>query len=159
MPYPVLTGLMWRPLFSYLDCDVPIEFELYAPQRPWTYRSTANGGHDVATSGVDESFVIRHDRIYVLHLRVTEDEWVLYVEPMLRTLWAQAQAFTVQLDANEPGTAHEVRLVAPWMDDGAQPETSDLDGMLHLDITVRTEDGSIFSYPYFSSLLDDEEES
>jgi hypothetical protein len=147
-----MAEMVWRPKFTYLDCDVPISFELLIPMRPWDYRSGAVGGHDTATSGIDESFVIRHDRLYNLHLRLTEEEWVQDVEPMIRTLWAQAQEFTIQLDANDVGTVHDVRLVSPWMGDGIQPSRHTANGVLELDLTVRTADGSRFSYPYFPSL-------
>jgi len=142
----------WRPGFVYLDCDVPIEFELILPQRAWRYRSEAVGGHDVATSGIQESFVIRHDRIYRLRLRFTETEWVEKLEPMLRTLWGQAQAFTVQLDMLNDATIHTVRLVSPWMTEGAEPEPHDYPGLLELELTLRSDDGSAFSFPFFPAL-------
>lgn len=146
-----LAGLVWRPAFSYLDCDVPVSFELALPQRPWSYRSAGDGGHDVATSGVQESFVIRHDRLYVLHLRLTEEEYVQSFEPMIRALWAQAQEFTIQLDANDSSTEKLVRLEAPWIDDGLQPSPHEFPGVLELDITLRSADGSAFSFPFFLS--------
>lgn len=147
-----LSGLYWRPRFDYLDCDVPISFELLLPQRPWIPRSTAVGGYDESTAGVQESFVLRHDRIYRLRLRMTETEFAFHFEPMIRTLWGQAQDFTVYLDANDVTTAHDVALVRPWMGDGLEPTETDLPGVFEVAIDVRTADGSVFTYPYFSDL-------
>lgn len=145
-----LAELDWRPLFAYEDCGTPIEFELETPQRQWVPRSVGVGGHDVATSGVDESFVIRHDRVLKLTLRLTEQEWIDYVEPMIACLWRQAQVFTVQLDANDEATAYEVRLVSPWMTDGAEPRFHEFDGMYEFELTVRTDDGSAFERYHLS---------
>jgi hypothetical protein len=147
-----LAGLYWRPKFEYLDCDVPVTPEFAIPQHDWTYRSEAMGGFDVAASGEDESFVIRHDRILVLHLRMTETEYVEKFEPMMRVLWAQAQEFTVWLDANNDETAHLVRLVSPWMREGIQPDEGDAPGELAVDLVLRTSLGGAFSYPYFLDL-------
>lgn len=144
-----LEGQIWRPLFEYLDCDVPVSFELAIPQRNWLYRSEAVGGNDTATSGVQESFVIRHDRHYVLRLRMTETEYVEDFEPMIRTLWGQAQEFTLQLDANDVATSKAVRLIAPWMGDGLQPTPHEYPGLVEVEMTVRSADGSAFSFPYF----------
>lgn len=142
--------LVWRPSFTYTDCDVPVSFTLILPQRAWTYRSTAVGGHDVATSGVDESFVLRHDRIYRMTLRCTETEWVESLEPMLKVLWAQAQAFTVRLDQADAATDETVRLVSPWMDEGVQPNPTEFEGVLEVELVVRSDDGSTLPYPYFA---------
>lgn len=147
-----LAGLAWRPAFEYLDCDVPIAIEFSIPQRPWTYSSRAIGGYDEATSGVQESFVLRHDRIYTIRMRLTETEWVELLEPMLRTIWGQPQVFTIFLDANDDATAMDVTLVSPWMGDGAQPSEHDCPGVLEIDISVRSDDGLAFPYPYFPDL-------
>lgn len=148
-----LNALIWRPLFSYLDCDVPISWECSIPQRPWLYRSQAVGGRDESTAGVQESFVLRHDRIYILRLRLTENEWVEDFEPMMRTLWQQAQDFTVQLDALDVTTEVTVALVGPWMDEGVEGREHDCPGVLEIDIKVRTSDGSVFpAFPYFPDL-------
>lgn len=148
-----LAGLLFRPAFEYEDCGVPLSCEFAIPQRPWTYRSTAIGGYDQSAAGVQESFMVRHDRIYVLHLRMTETEWVELFEPMMAVLWQQAQEFVVYLDANDPTTAHDVVLVGPWMTEGIEAKQHDCPGVLEVDIALRTVDGSAFTtVPYFPDL-------
>lgn len=144
-----LQNLLWRPAFEYLDCDVPIYFDLAIPQHFWKPRSTAVGGHDIATSGVPETFVIRHDRTLVMKVRMTETEYLEDFEPMIKTLWAQGQIFTVWLDANDDATARAVSLVRPWMEDGLEPEDGDLLGEFVVDLVVRTYDGSMPQPTYF----------
>jgi hypothetical protein len=60
----------------------------------------------------------------------------------------------VQLDANDAATEHEVRLVGPWITDAVEPSYNEFDGVMECDITIRTADGSAFSYPYYPSLAD-----
>lgn len=142
--------LVWRPSFTYVDCDVPQSFTLILPQRAWAYRAMAVGGHDVATSGVDESFVLRHDRAYRLTIRCTETEWVESLEPMIKVLWAQAQAFTIRFDQADAATDETVRLVSPWMDEGVEPTPVEPGGVLEFELVVRSDDGSALPYPYFA---------
>ena len=142
-------GLQWRPYFGYVDCETPIEFELSVPQRPWDPKSSAVGGSDRSTASVWESFVIRHDRGVTLHLRMFESEYVTLFEPMMRTLWGQAQDFTLRLDANEPSTEHTVQLVGPWMTDGLMPRRGEYPGTYEVDLQVCTADGSPFPEYYF----------
>ena len=79
-----------------------------------------------------------------LTLRMTEQEWWDDFEPMLAALWSEAQAFTLQLDANDATTAYTVRLVSPWQDEGAEPDFNQYDGVYEFVLTVRTDDGSAF---------------
>jgi hypothetical protein len=143
-------GLPWRPYFAYLDCDVPIDFELSVPQDPWQHMSQADGGYDRAASGEQESFVIRHDRGLTLNLRMFEEEYLEMFEPMLRTLWGQAQAFTVGLDANDVTTQHSCRLLSPWPPDGLRPQRdTEYPGMLNVSVDICTADGSQFPEFYY----------
>jgi len=150
MSLSTLSVLEKRPAFEYVDCEAPVAFELMIPQRFWRYRSSAQGGHDSASSGVGESWVILHERQYRLRIRLTEEEWVEDFEPMMRTLWGQWQVFTVQLDANDPTTAKSVRLVEPWFE--MEPEPTEFSGVLEVEMLVASDDGSAFEYPYYPSL-------
>lgn len=153
MSLPVLTALTWVPGFAYEDCGTPITFDLSIPQLPWTYMSRAKGGWDTAASGVQASFITRHDRIYSLHLRVTEEEFVEKVEPMVKILWMQPQILTVSLDIAVPATDELVRLENPVPTAELSPsQGEEFFGVLQVDLDVRTEDGTAFSYPYHPSL-------
>ena len=146
------TALEWVPKVTYDNCGTPVVFTLALPQMAWRYSSKDLGGHDVAASGVGESFVIRHDRVLTLTWRFTEEEWVETVEPFFQTVHAQAQAFTIQADQSDVATAKLVRLVRPQTGDSIEPRPNPYDGVLDLEFVVRTDDGSAFPYPYFPSL-------
>lgn len=142
-------GLPWRPYFTYLDCDVPIDFELSVPQGPWDPESEPDGGYDRSAAGIQEAFVIRHNRGLTLHLRMFESEYVQFFEPMIRTIWGQPQDFTLRLDANEPTTEHEVQLLSPQVGEKLKPRRGDYPGTLEVDLLVCTADGSQFPEYYF----------
>jgi hypothetical protein len=48
--------------------------DLALPMYPWTYRSGGIGGQAVAASGVQESYVIRTDRLVSCRVRLYEHE-------------------------------------------------------------------------------------
>lgn len=138
-------GLPWRLYVAYLDCDVPIDFELSVPMDPWDSMSQADGGYDRSSAGVQETFVTRWDRGLTLHLRMFESEYRDFFEPFVRTVHGQAQDFTIRLDANEPTTEHTVQLLAPMPPDRLRPSRdSEYPGMLNVDIDICTADGSPF---------------
>lgn len=143
-------GLAWRIGIAYEFCGVPQAFELLMPMRPWDPGIGGVSGHDTATSGVQESIVLREDELYDLKLRFTETEWHEKVKPWLRAIWAQAQVFTVQLDVRDAATIHAVQLEAPWGE--AKPSRGNFKDLLELTVTVRTEDGSPMSYPFFRAI-------
>lgn len=145
--------LEWVPKFTYSDCDVPTTFTLRIPAAAWRPALMVNGGFETATSGVQESFGTRTDRVLHCTLRFTEEEWHAYVDPMFKVLHEQAQAFTFQLDAADVATSNTVRLVSPVAGEEVMPEFNPFDGVLELMIVVRTDDGSAFAGPpYFPSL-------
>lgn len=147
-----MTGLEWIPKITYSDCGVETDFTLRIPMGRWYYRSFSKGGQDESDSGVQENFSTRHDRILVLKLRFTEEEWVEDVEPFFKVLFGEAQAWTLQLDKDDSGTEHTVYLVSPVTGEDVSPEWNPFDGVLELEIAVRTSDSTAFSYPYFPSL-------
>lgn len=146
------SSLAWVPKFVYEDCGVPSTCTLTIPQGKWRYNATGRGGADEAASGVTESFVYRHDRHLRLRLRFTEEEWVENLEPMFRILWDQAQSFTVQLDKSSTSTVRSAYLISPRADETATPDFNPYDGVLEMDMEVRSADGTHWSYPYFPSL-------
>lgn len=147
-----LTALEWVPKITWTYCEVPTTFTLQIPQKPWSYWARSHGGVDVAASGVQESFVIRHDRGHTLRLRFTEDEWNEDVEPFLRGVMAEPQVFEIQADQSDSGTAEDFRLVSPHIGDELIPTVNPFDGVLEFEIVVRTEDGSPPEFPYFPTL-------
>ena len=147
-----MAGLGWIPKFTYEDCGVSTDLTLTIPMRNWEYASMPNGGFDRAASGVGEAFVVRHDRIYALKLRFTEEEWVEGVEPMIKILTSQEQAFTVQLDKDDAATADTVRLVSPVAGTQVRPTANDFPVVLELTLELMTSSGNAFAgYPYFPS--------
>lgn len=151
-PLDSMVGLEWIPSFTYDDCGVPQNLTLTIPQGAWRYAGRYKGGWDEAESGVQESWGTREDKILRLLLRFTEEEWVEGVWPMLAILHSQAQEFTIQFDKDDGGTAHTVYLVAPVPNDEVEPRANPFSGILELELSVRSSDGSDLSYPYFPSL-------
>ena len=65
---------------------------------------------------------------------------------------AEPQAFEIQADQSDSGTAEDFRLVSPHIGDELIPTVNPFDGVLEFEIVVRTEDGSPPEYPYFPTL-------
>lgn len=147
-----LTALEWVPKITYSFCDSPTTFTLQIPQRNWGYFDEAHGGFDEVDSGEQEAFVTRHDRGLVLRLRITENEWIEDISPFLKAVLAEPQAFEIQLDQADSGTAEDFRLVSPRPGERIQPTPNEFDGVLELELVVRVDDGSAPPFPYFPAL-------
>lgn len=155
MIIPEFENLKWRPLFGFLDCDVPGQVELGIPQRPWDLGGTGVGGHAISTAGIDESFTLREDAEITMRLRMLEHEFYNEFRPMWLVWCRQAQTFTVRLDANDPLTEYTMRLVAPWLEEGLRPSRHTFDGVLELDLTLCTADSAPILHAYYPQFAED----
>ncbi len=145
----------WRIAFAYTDCDVSLADEYILPQMPWDDEIKSEGGNDEATSGEQESFVIREDEIREIEVRMTETEWATKMRVMLKTLWRQPQIFTVWFDVADVLSEHAVRLVEPWL--SAKPTRSAFGNVLTIKLKLRTADGSAWVSREFFPALEDSE--
>lgn len=134
-----------RPRWVYNDGSA-VDYVMALPQRPWDFESRGFGGSDVSAAGVPVAYEIRRDYLLHLTLRLWEAEWGS-VERLVRHLQRGGSA-SFEPDSDEED-AHTVYGVSPAMGEAISPRTSELGGVLELDVTVRRTTSAIMSDEYY----------
>ncbi len=135
----------WIPRITYLSTTLTLTL----PQQLWDPQVALVGGRDESAAGVPEVFVVRVDQQAIVRLRFFESEW-----PAVRAFiqWAigGAQAFTYRFDKDDPTTQYTCYLDAPTVGDKIKPDRDNYPTVQHLELTLRTTNGTPFDVPFGS---------
>lgn len=111
---------------------------------PWDIADEAEGGSDVAASGIPEAYEIRRDYILTLRLPFFESEYAA-VEAWIHWAQTSGQTFTFGFDqADAEETDREVYLHAPLITDGFRPTRDQFVDLFWIEVSLRTADGLPF---------------
>lgn len=106
---------MKKPRFEY--GTGPTVLALSLPMMPWLPDDVPIGGGEKSAAGIPSNFVIRHEPLLHLTLRVTEAEWPQLVA-FLRAVDSPGSAFTFIPDQTALATSYTCYLESPSVASG-----------------------------------------